>query len=186
MILIIFKELFTFQIILFIMGTTVKIISSSQDLPIEEKLFQMFFPLFLVFVFSGGVLFSCLGWMTSSMLTVLAERVIKQMNNSNFNSDNWEKMLVTCRNQYFRISRLVDKMDKCFGSLLLVLITGSFVMVINSSFQVMRHVSDVGLTYNSFIHVLVLMIQFSNFAILAYVPYRIRESVRFSISYYSD
>ena len=146
----------------------------------------MFYPLFLVFVFSGGALFSCLGWMTASMMTILAERVIKQMNNSNCSDGDWEKMLVTWRNQYFRISRLVDKMDQCYGSLLLVLITGSFVMVINSSFQVMRHVSDVGLTYNNFIHVLVLMIQFSNFAILAYVPYRIRESVRFSISYYSD
>ena len=151
-----------------------------------ENFFQIFYPLFLVFVFSGGALFSCLGWMTASMMTILAERVIKQMNNSNCSDGDWEKMLVTWRNQYFRISRLVDKMDQCFGSLLLVLITGSFVMVINSSFQVMRHVSDVGLTYNSFINVLVLMIQFSNFAILAYVPYRIRESVRFSISYYSD
>jgi hypothetical protein len=146
-----------------------------------EKLFQMFYPLFLVFVFSGGALFSCLGWMTASMLTILAERVIKQMNNSNCSDGDWEKMLATWRNQYFRISRLVDKMDQCFGSLLLVLITGSFVMVINSSFQVMRHVSDAG-----FIHVLVLMIQFSNFAILAYVPYRIRESVRSLISWYQD
>jgi hypothetical protein len=143
------------------MGTTVKTISSSQDLPIEEKLFQMFFPLFLVFVFSGGVLFSCLGWMTSSMLTILAERVIKQMNNSNCNSDNWEKLLVTWRNQYFRISRLGDKMDQCYGSLLLVLITASFVMVINSSFKIMRDVSDVDLISNSLIHVLVLIIQFS-------------------------
>jgi hypothetical protein len=144
-----------------------------------EKLFQMFYPLFLVFVFSGGALFSCLGWMTASMMTILAERVIKQMNNSNCSDGDWEKMLVTWRNQYFRISRLVDKMDQCYGSLLLVLITASFVMVINSSFKIMRDVSDVGLISNSLIHVLVLIIQFSHFAILAYVPYRIRESVRF-------
>jgi hypothetical protein len=144
-----------------------------------EKLFQIFYPLFLVFVFSGGALFSCLGWMTASMMTILAERVIKQMNNSNCSDGDWEKMLVTWRNQYFRISRLVDKMDQCYGSLLLVLITASFVMVINSSFKIMRDVSDVGLISNSLIHVLVLIIQFSHFAILAYVPYRIRESVRF-------
>ena len=135
----------------------------------------MFYPLFLVFVFSGGALFSCLGWMTSSMLTILAERVIKQMNGDG----DWEKLLATWRNQYFRISRLVEKMDQCYGSLLLVLITASFVMVINSSFKIMRDVSDVGLISNSLIHVLVLIIQFSHFAILAYVPYRIRESVRF-------
>jgi hypothetical protein len=110
------------------------------------------------------------------MLTILAERVMEQ---SNANCSDWEKMFVRWRHLYLSISRLVDKMNECYGFLLLFLITSSFVMTINSSFIIMRDVNDEGIDYNCVIHSFFLIIQFSHFAVLAYVPHRIRESVNF-------
>jgi hypothetical protein len=153
---------------------------SSQDVSIMDSLLTVFYPFLLIFIFSGGALFSCLGWMTASMLTIVAERVIKQ--NSCNSCGDWEKKLVTWKKQYLKISRLVDKMNQCYGSLLLVLIASTFVVLIGSSFNIMRRVSDKGLSYSIFTHVLLWIIQFSHFAVLAYVPHRIRESVRLSYS----
>lgn len=154
---------------------------SSQDLAIVEKLFQMFFTFLLMFVFSGGAFFSCFGWMVASMLTILTERVMKQ---SNSNCSDWEKMFVRWRHLYLKISRLVDKMNECYGFLLLFLITSSFVVTINSSFIIMRDVNDKGIDYNCVVHSFFLIIQFSHFAVLAYVPHRIRESVSYNSSYF--
>jgi hypothetical protein len=153
----------------------VTIIMSTQNLTKVDKLFQICFTFLLIFVFSGGALFSCFGWMVASMLTILAERVMEQ---SNSNCSDWEKMFVRWRHLYLKISRLVDKMNECYGFLLLFLITSSFVMTINSSFIIMRDVNE-GIDYNCVIHSFFLIIQFSHFAVLAYVPHRIRESVSF-------
>ncbi len=174
---------FLLKVILAIIGIAVTIIMSSQDLTIADKLFQVFFTFLLIFVFSGGALFSCFGWMVASMLTILAERVMEQ-SSSNCSRCDWEKMFVGWRHLYLSSSRLVDKMNECYGSLLLLLISSSFVMTINSSFTIMRKVNDEGLGYNCFSRSFVLIIQFSHFAVLAYVPHRIRESVSYYSSYF--
>jgi hypothetical protein len=148
-----------------------------------RKLSQICFTFLLIFVFSGGALFSCFGWMVASMLTILAERVMEQ-SNSNCSGCDWGKMFARWRHLYLSISRLADKMNECYGSLLLFLITSSFVITINSSFKIMRIVNDEGLGYNCFIHSFYLIIQFSHFAVLAYVPHRIRESVSYFSSNY--
>ncbi len=137
------------KVILAILGIAATLIIPSQDLTTLGKLFQICFIFLLIFVFSGGALFSCFGWMVASMLTILTERVMKQ---SNSNCSDWEKMFVRWRHLYLSISRLVDKMNECYGSLLLFLITSSFVLTINSSFKIMRNVNDEGLGYNCFIH----------------------------------
>ncbi|EFX71502.1 hypothetical protein DAPPUDRAFT_346842 [Daphnia pulex] len=166
---------FLIAVILAILGIAVTIIMSTQNQTKVDTLFQICFTFLLIFVFSGGALFSCFGWMVASMLTILAERVVEQ-SNSNCSGCDWEKTFVRWRHLYLKISRLVDKMNECYGFLLLFLITSSFVVTINSSFIIMRDVNDEGIDYNCFIHSFFLIIQFSHFAVLAYVPHRIRES----------
>ncbi|XP_046450231.1 uncharacterized protein LOC124198440 [Daphnia pulex] len=143
------------------------------DWPIFRKC-QASFPAFcLLFVFSGGALFSSLGWMVSNMLDILA-RQVHQANRKN-TEINWTKRINTWRRQYFMISQLVDEISRCNGPLLLTLIATGFVQMIVFSYNIMQNVIDNChvCIVNQF---LLLATQFSFFLVLIYVPHRIRES----------
>lgn len=136
-------------------------------------------PFCLLFVFSGGALFSSLGWMASSMLDILTQQVYRENSNSSSQKEekeNWVKRIDTWRHKHHLISSFVDEINCCYGPLLLVLITSAFVQMITFSYETMRNITD-----STFVvpvaNILFLCIQFFFFLALIYVPHRLRESV---------
>ncbi|XP_046636993.1 uncharacterized protein LOC124315386 isoform X2 [Daphnia pulicaria] len=132
------------------------------------------FPRFcLLFVFSGGALFSSLGWMASNMLDILARQV--HQTTSEKTELNWTQRIDTWRRQYHLISQFVDEISHCYGPLVLTLITSGFVVMIDLSYNIMQYVIDN--CHDCIVnHILLFITQFSFFLVLIYVPHRIRES----------
>lgn len=126
-------------------------------------------------------MFSCIGWITSDMFMILAEKVTQQLNKScKFNQTDWSRRLDSWRHQHYTMLQLVDKINNCYSGLLLVLIASSFVRMINRSFLIMRR----DLNLNILLHLSILIIEFGHFAMLIYVPHRIRESASFLFSFF--
>ncbi|KAI9562555.1 hypothetical protein GHT06_010008 [Daphnia sinensis] len=143
------------------------------DMPIMTKVGELLQPTLVMYLFSGGVLFSCIGWITSEMFVILAEKVTQQLNKScTCNQTDWSRRLDSWRHQHHTLLKLVDKINNCYSGLLLVLIAASFVMMINSSFVIMRRLPNMDIL----LQLSILIIQFGHFAVLIYVPHRIRES----------
>lgn len=150
-------------------------------MPIVTKVSELLQPTLVLYVFSGAAMFSCVGWITSDMFMILAEKVTQQLNKScKFNQTDWSRRLDSWRHQHYTMLQLVDKINNCYGGLLLVLIASSFVMMINRSFLIMRR----DLNLNILLHLSILIIEFGHFTMLIYVPHRIRESASFLFSFF--
>lgn len=150
------------------------------DWPVYKKFYFSFPPFCLLFVFSGGTLFSCLGWMASNMLDILGQQVHRANNRptSQEERDNcWIKRLDIWRHQHHVISQFVDEMNYCYGPLLLVLITSGFVQMIVLCYNTMLNVGSIDTFIYLIPNFLLVAIQFSFFLALIYVPHRISESV---------
>jgi hypothetical protein len=142
---------------------------------LDWKCLKASFPTFcLLFVYSGGALFSSLGWMASNMLDILARQV--HQTTSEKTEINWTQRIDTWRRQYHLISQFVDEISHCYGPLVLTLITSGFVVMIDLSYNIMLYVIDN--CHDCIVnHILLFITQFSFFLGLIYVPHRIRESV---------
>ncbi|KAK4025226.1 hypothetical protein OUZ56_014301 [Daphnia magna] len=159
--------------VLVVIAIVVTLIILPIDMPIMTKVSELLQPTLVLYVFSGAAMFSCVGWITSDMFMILAEKVMQQLNKScKFNQTDWSRRLDSWRHQHYTMLQLVDKINNCYSGLLLVLIASSFVRMINTSFLIMRR----DLNLNILLHLSVLIIEFGHFAMLIYVPHRIRES----------
>ena len=75
---------------------------------------------------SGSILFCCLGQCIKLMLKYLKRRIESEMVSSPIMAD-WKY-------NYALISRLVDRLNECFGFVLLVTISSLFIRIINNTF----------------------------------------------------
>ncbi len=149
----------------------------NKDSSISHKLLLVSYPLFYIYLFSGSVLFCCLGRMASEMLIILTKRVeaMKQLSKKG-GIVNWNFSIDTWKHQLYRISQLVDNINQFFGPLLLLFITFCFILIINSSFNIMKNVRESNVS-GGLVNLFGLSIGFSCFALLIYVPHSMRESV---------
>lgn len=142
------------------------------DMPVLEKVNELLHPTLVVYALSGGAMFSCLCWITSDMFIILTNKVIEQTSKPN---GQWSQRLDDWRHQHCTILQLVGKINDCYGGLLLVVIASTFVVMISTLFISIRQ----GASLNVLLQLFILLIQFGHFAMLIYVPHRIRESVSF-------
>lgn len=139
----------------------------------------IFESLFATYMVCGGVSFCCLGWMVCIQTTILSERV--QQAGSYKIGDNrfdWNGEINKWRHDKYRLSTLIDKINKFFSPLLFVLVVHNSVVLINSSFQILMIFSEYPIKMNSLlINILILSLHICLFSTLVYVPHRLRESV---------
>ncbi len=139
---------------------------------------QIITPLLHIYLLNGGILFVCLGWMASEMITILAKRIeaAEQQSESGCKV-NWNSLIDTWRHQNYRISQLVDSINSFCGPFLLLAITFSFVMTINTSFNLMVGVREgIGIIH-CVVNFVALIITFAWFSLTVYSSHCVRQSV---------
>lgn len=128
---------------------------------------------------SGSVWFCCLVWTTTIQFTMLALKVKQAADNGYYEKgNNWSNKIDKWRRQNYLISELVDKISHFYGPFLFVLVTYSFIVMINSSFLVLTNLLGEQNKANDItIYLVIFLIQLLIFAFVVYVPHRLRESV---------
>lgn len=147
------------------------------EMPLLWKTLIIFQSLTTFYMFSGGVMFCCLGWMATIQFKILAVRIKQEAGCLN-KVDDWKNKIETWRLHIYLISELVDKTSHIFGPFLFVLVTYSFVIMINSSFMIFTNILEEQFRKNDLsFYFALFVIQLSFFSFLVYVPHRLRESV---------
>lgn len=141
-----------------------------------------FFPIYL---FCSIFLFGSLGWIAYSMLNILCNRIQEddEVNNKQRQPNSpevWRRRLVAWKAQYYWIGEYVHSINGCFGSLLLLVITGYFVRMVNNSFVLLNafrfwHHEDNEIVGRLFVFYIVK--DFIYFIAIVYLPYVIRQEV---------
>ncbi len=142
--------------------------------------------LFPIYLFCGIFLFGSVGWIAYSMLNILRNRIQEddEVNNKqrqpNLPSEVWRFRLAAWKAQYYWIGEFVHGINNCFGSLLLLVITGYFVRMVNNSFILLNafrfwHHEDHESIGRLFVFYVVK--DFIYFSAIVYLPYFIRQEV---------
>ena len=150
---------------------------TTSDTPITEKLWNTSIPFLFVYAFSGSILFSCLGWMSSEMLTILADRVKKSTITGSLEKLDWNKKIDCWKYQNFKISQLINNINCVFGPTILVDVMFCFIITINCSFNAMLGFRESMWNRQLFTNLIILFIVFAYFSFIIYVPHRMRGSV---------
>ena len=133
---------------------------------------------FIIVILLAAILFSCFGWMASSMLHILVKEVAQFISIDDLKSVQDMDVLITKWNRhYFMTVDFVHQFNRCFGCLLLVLIAPVFIRVISTSFTLMIELKDGQWTISLTINLIVLFINFVAFILAANIPHRIRQGV---------
>ena len=155
-------------------------------IPIIDKLFYTFSQFLYIYVFSGSTLFCCFGWMASEMLTIVTNRIetAEQQSIKGSGKVNWISLIDTWKHTHYRISQLVDTINYLSGPTLLTVIAFCFILTINTSFNIMKAARKSNVGADIMTNFVGMFIGFSAFALLIYVPHRIRQSVFWTAALY--
>lgn len=135
---------------------------------------------FLIVILLSAILFSCFGWMASTMLQILGKDMTKFISNSDDDQQSVQDvdiLIAKWNRHYFMAFDFVHQFNRCFGCLLLVLIAPVFIRVISTSFIMMIELKDGKWTISATINLVVLFINFMAFILTANIPHRIRQEV---------
>jgi len=120
----------------------------------------------MVYPTSGYVLFICFGYISILMIETLS-------NNITHNKD-----IEWCKRGYLLISEWIDQLNKCFGFILVVLITGVFIRTISTSFFVVTSLKyNNDFSFNFFIQIWILLREFGAVFAITYVSRKMQLEV---------
>ncbi len=129
----------------------------------------------LVYPYLGSILFSCLGWMASAMLRILAEEIVIV---AGAEPSAVGGLLDSWRRRYLLIVHLVHQMSRYFGFVLLVVITTEFVRMTSTSFFLLVDYQSDKWRASTILMTFDFLKETTCFFILLYIPSRIRQEVR--------
>lgn len=114
--------------------------------------------------------------MASTMLTILA----KEIDNDPTTKEspiNMDMIISKWNRHYLLIIDFIHQLNRCFGSLLLVLVAPAFVRVINTSFYLMIEMKGGQWTIQGTISLFILLAHFVSFTVVVNIPHKIRQGV---------
>lgn len=127
----------------------------------------------VVIPFSGITLFCSLSFTAGTMMSSLREDISKRFK--------WNDAYVKrFKSHYDLVCQYVEEIDACFGALLLVTLTSTFIRTINNTFfAITSYIQDVERN-NSFTAILYTIKDLLTFTLCAYMPHYIRREVFYS------
>lgn len=153
---------------------------TNPQLPEFWKKMVMIYNFFLcIYPHSTEVLSLSLTLMVSGLLNILTKRVERKANQVNMVN---ERMLDDWKRQYYLIDCFVEELNRSFGLNLAIMVTSTFVRVINQLFKMMVSYSTnekMGLQEYALVHFT--LIDFLGFMLHAYVSHRIGQQVVISL-----
>ena len=155
----------------------------ANEFPIWERLVFLF-GLFFSFLYplSASILVWCLSRMVSTMLGTLGNNNETVTSEIKMTANHWKVCLIQWRHSYQVISDLVDKINQCFGPVLMIMIVTSFVRFINEFFFILTNVGQEKLErseIHNIIHLLCILsvVAIHNFALM-YAAHGMRKQVQ--------
>jgi hypothetical protein len=132
----------------------------------------------ILYILLAVLLFSCFGLMASTMLRMLGKEIefIQENGHSKLNCP-VDVLISKWSRHYFMTIDFVHQCNRCFGCLLLVLIAPAFIRVINTSFQLMINFKDGQWTMDMILQLMILLVHFVLFTLIANIPHKIRQEV---------
>jgi len=113
--------------------------------------------------------------MVSVLLSILSRRVERKANQVNIVN---ERMLDDWKRQYFLIDCFVEELNRSFGLNLAIMVTSTFVRVINQLFKMMVSYSTTAeMEEGEYALIHFTLIDFLGFMLHAYVSHRIGQQV---------
>ncbi len=128
----------------------------------------------IVYLYMAVIVFSCLGWMASTMLQMIGNEMDISCQ---ANETEYEILIPKWNRRYLLIIDFVHQFNRCFGCMLLVLVAPAFVRVINTSFYLMMGIKGGQWTIGTTVSLLMLLTHFIGFTLVANIPHKIRQEV---------
>lgn len=141
---------------------------------------QRFMILYLIL---AKISFCCFGWMASTMLRTLGQQMeLKSIrssdNHGRNNLEQLDRIITRWNRHYLLIVDFNQQLNRCFGSLILVLVAPAFVRIINTSFYLMMEFKTAGqFSIHGMVMLTILVVNFVAFAVLVNIPHKIHEEV---------
>ena len=156
-------------------------IISNPNTPLWAKLVVALTSLLKIYPICGFILLISLTWMVSELLKIFGKRISNCHHETQtirkHNKDTSKNMLDEWKRHYLLIDRLVEELNCSFGFIILILVSSTFVRIINSLFKLMSSFNQGG---GFFIQIFFLLIDCMSLALMAYASYRVPHEVSFN------
>lgn len=131
--------------------------------------------IFTTYLSASTVLVSYLGWLISITLEVMSRQIIHQDVRiiASF------QLLEKWQQCHQCLVELINEINNLFGFIQLILVTFSFIWMVNGPYAILIQIRDFGLNSNIIINALLLIGPFLCFFVIVYVPHRIKQQVCF-------
>lgn len=154
-------------------------IISNPNTPLWAKFVVVLTSLLKIYPALAFVLLISLTWMVAELLKIFVNRISEcyhETKSVRKNSNAAENVLDEWKRHYLLIDRLIEELNRSFGFIILILVSSTFVKIINSLFKLMSNFNDGGGWV--IIQLFFLLLDCISLTLMAYTSHRVSREVK--------